>query len=287
MQGSSETQMIRGRELAAAIRAEVSTGVIALKAQGVTPRLAAVLVGQDAAISSYIEVKRRLAEKLSIIFDVIALPVTTAQSELETKLRQLSQDPAVNGIVLELPLPVNLDMDLAIRAIDPLKDVDGMTPANVGLVLRGNEKSALLSATAQACVTLAEVFGPLAGKRVAMVGKGRTVGKPLIPMLLNRHATLTVCHSETSDLKAALADCEIIFVAVGKPGLLNAGNVHPGQIVIDAGTTMQDGQLVGDTAAEVNGLVRALTPVPDGVGPLTTAFIFKNLLKAISLQQHS
>jgi methylenetetrahydrofolate dehydrogenase (NADP+)/methenyltetrahydrofolate cyclohydrolase len=205
---------------------------------------------------------------------------------LISKLKQLSKDSTVHGIILELPLPEDLDMDLAIRAIHPLKDVDGMTPANIGLVLRGDESSALLSATAQACVTLAETFGPLIGKRVAMVGKGRTVGKPLIPMLLNRHATLTICHSETSDLKAALADCEVIFVAVGKPGVLNAENLRAGQIVIDAGTTMQNGKLTGDTASDTIGILKALTPVPDGVGPLTTAFLFKNLLKAIELQQN-
>src|SRR5262249_29607960 len=153
-----------------------------------------------------------------------------------------------------------------IQMIDPRKDIDGMTPHNIGLVLMGNEKTALLSATAQAAVALAERFGPLTGKRVAMIGKGRTVGKPLIPVLLNRHATLTVCHAETKDLKGAIADCEIVFLGVGKPHLLTKENVVSHHVIVDIGTTSEDGKIVGDAAPEIFDVVRAITPVPEGVG---------------------
>jgi methylenetetrahydrofolate dehydrogenase (NADP+)/methenyltetrahydrofolate cyclohydrolase len=281
----SETELISGREPAAKIREEILAEVSLIKGKGITPRMAVVLVADDPAVLSYVEVKKRLAEKLGISFDLIAFPATTSQEELDSKLQELSLDPAVHGIVLELPLSPNLDAAQAILNIAPIKDIDGMTPTNIGLVLMGYEDKALLSATAQSCLMLAEKFGPLSGKSVAMVGKGKTVGKPLIPVLLNRHATLTICHTKTKDLKAALKDAEIVIVGVGKPGLINAKNVSEGQIIIDAGTTLVGERIMGDVSADVQGIVRALTPVPDGVGPLTTAFIFKNLLKAIKLQQ--
>jgi methylenetetrahydrofolate dehydrogenase (NADP+) / methenyltetrahydrofolate cyclohydrolase len=281
----SETELISGREPAAKIREEISAEVSAVKEKGIMPRMAVVLVADDPAVLSYVEVKKRLAEKLGIIFDLVPFPATVSQAELNQKLKDLSNDPSVHGIVLELPLSPNLDADEAILNIAPSKDIDGMTPTNIGLVLMGNEERALVAATAQACVLLAEKFGSLSGKRVAMVGKGRTVGKPLIPVLLNRHATLVVCHAETKDLEVAIQGSEIVIVGVGKPGLINANNVSAEQIIIDAGTTLVGERIMGDAAPEVQGIVRALTPVPDGVGPLTTAFIFKNLLKAIKLQQ--
>jgi methylenetetrahydrofolate dehydrogenase (NADP+)/methenyltetrahydrofolate cyclohydrolase len=149
------------------------------------------------------------------------------------------------------------------------------------------EEEALVSATAQACVMLAEAAlpGPLAGVRTGVIGKGRTVGTPLIGMLLNRQATVTVCHLRTRDLVAALRDCDVVFAAAGSPGLLNRNNIREGQVLVDAGITVTDSGIRGDVDAEsVRGFAAALTPVPQGVGPLTTAMIFKNLLRAVQLQ---
>jgi methylenetetrahydrofolate dehydrogenase (NADP+)/methenyltetrahydrofolate cyclohydrolase len=187
----------------------------------------------------------------------------------------------VDGILLELPLAAGLNANAALDRIAPGKDIDGLTAYNLGLVSAGREDEALTSATAQACILLAETQGALAGKRVALIGRGRTVGRPLMGMLINRHATVTVCHTRTRDLGAAIADCEIVMVAIGKARQITGGELRPGQIVIDAGINYLDGKLVGDVDAEsVEGVVAALTPVPGGVGPLTSALIFQNLIRA-------
>lgn len=277
---------IKGGEMADAIRAEVADRAAALRSRGVVPKLAAVSLGADPSVQSYLEVKRRAAEKLGIELESIALPENADQASLERKLAGLGADDSVQGIVLELPLPPALDTDRAICAIEPAKDVDGLTPQNLGLALASQEEKALVSATAQACVALAETFGPLAGKRVALIGKGRTVGRACIALLLNRGVTPTFCHTGTLDLAAAIKDAEIIISAAGKPGLLNKANLRPGQIIIDAGTTLEAGSLLGDAAPDAWEVAAAITPVPEGVGPLTTAFIFRNLVKAAELQHH-
>ncbi len=279
-----ETRELRGGALAAAMREEVRAAAERLSARGVHPRLVAVFVGSDPSVLNYLEVKSRAAEKTGILVENIALPPESTQAELQAKLASLAAEAGVHGILLELPLPVRFDVDAAIAAIPPHKDVDGLTPENLGLAMAGREDGALLSATAQACIALAEGEGPLPGKRVAVVGKGRTVGRPLIPMLLNRGATVTICHSKTVDLRESLEHCEIVFSGVGKPGVINARVIQAGQIIIDAGTTVVNGRLLGDASLDVWSKAAAVTPVPEGVGPLTTAFAFKNLLKAIKLQ---
>jgi methylenetetrahydrofolate dehydrogenase (NADP+)/methenyltetrahydrofolate cyclohydrolase len=205
----------------------------------------------------------------------------STQARLLEACRALSADVTVDGILLELPLAPGLDADAALDEIAPGKDIDGLTPWNLGLVSAGREEDALTSATAQACVLLAETQGALAGKRVGLIGRGRTVGRPLMGMLINRHATVTVCHTRTRDLKAAIADCDIVMVAIGKARQITGGQLRPGQVVIDAGINYLDGKLVGDVdAASVEGVAAALTPVPGGVGPLTSALIFQNLIRA-------
>ncbi len=277
-----ETKDLRGGELAQALRETIEIERDRYVAAGILPKLVAVTAGNDPAVLGYLEVKRRAAEKLDILFEVLS--AGDSEVDLIGLITKLSSDPAVHGIILELPLPVGFDADRALEAIHPAKDVDGLTAWNMGKALLKREDEAILGATAQACVLLAESFGPLEGKNIGLVGKGRTVGRPLIPMLLNRRATLTVCHSRTQDLKSALQDSAIVISAVGKAGILNASNLREGQIVIDAGTIYSDGKLVGDVAPDVKGIVAALTPVPQGVGPLTTAYLFKNLMRAIRLQ---
>lgn len=279
-----ETRELRGGALAAKIREEVRREADALKARGVNPRLAAVYVGNDASVLNYLEVKSKNAEKYGVLLEMIALPEYIDQRELETKLAALAAEENLHGIILEFPLPGHLDADRAVALIPPVKDVDGLTPWNLGLSLAGKEGEALISATAQACVLMAESEMTLAGTMAGLVGKGRTVGKPLIPLLLNRGATLVICHSKTADLKKALENCSVIFSGVGKAGVLDSRVIREGQTIIDAGTAVLNGKLMGDAALDVWGVAAAVTPVPEGIGPLTTALLFRNLLKAIRLQ---
>jgi methylenetetrahydrofolate dehydrogenase (NADP+)/methenyltetrahydrofolate cyclohydrolase len=283
-----ETKEIRGDALSKSIREEVRVEAAEWIEEGTPPRLAAVVTNSNPSVLSYVESKARVASGLGITFDLVVLPEGAGQDKLEATLKELAENDAIHGIVLELPLAGEMDLARALKLIPANKDVDGMTARNLGLLFMDREDEALVAATSQACVLLAESVKPLAGLRVGVVGKGRTVGMPLIGMLLNRHATVTICHSRTSDLAAALRDCEVVFAAVGKPGLLNKEVLVEGQILIDAGITMVDGKLRGDVDADsVSGFAAALTPVPQGVGPVTTSLIFKNLMRAMRLQRPS
>jgi len=280
-----ETIEIRGIPLAKQVKADVSREVNILVGKGIQPRMAVVMATSDPSALSYVKSKQKMATSLGIELDVIGLDTKVTQTELESVLADLSNSPSVHGILLESPLPTGLNESYALSQIIPIKDVDGLTPANLGLVTAGREAEAILAATPQACIELVETQVSLLGRKVGLVGCGRTVGRPLTQMLLNRYATLTVCHSFTKDIPEALANCEVIIVAVGKPFLINSQHIKPGQIVIDAGINIVDNLTVGDVDAKsVRGIVAALTPVPGGVGPLTSAIVFRNLIKAIHLQ---
>jgi methylenetetrahydrofolate dehydrogenase (NADP+)/methenyltetrahydrofolate cyclohydrolase len=275
------TLKLRGDVLAKSIKESVREAAARLSAAGVRPKMAVLLASQDAASVTYAEAKKKGAAALGIELEIHNLGSGTTQAQLLEACRALSADSAVHGILLELPLAPGLNADAALDAIAPCKDIDGLTPWNLGLVSAGRERDALTSATALACILLAETQGPLSGKRVALIGRGRTVGRPLMGMLVNRHATVTVCHTRTRDLREAIADCEIVMVAIGKARQITGAHLRPGQIVIDAGINYVDGKLAGDVdAASAEGVAAALTPVPGGVGPLTSALIFQNLIQA-------
>ncbi len=281
-----ETTVLRGRLLATQAREQVAERVEALTTAGMAPAMTAVIASNDAAVRSYAESKQRTAAKLGIKLDLAELPAESSQQDLEEVVGRLSADPDVHGILLELPVADRLDPDAAMAAIDPRKDVDGLTPLNLGLVMARREAEALTPATPQACIELAETQRPLAGSLVGLVGRGRTVGRPLAAMLINRDATITVCHTKTPDLAASLAPCDIVIVAAGRAGLIRGEHLRSGQIVIDAGINEVDGSLVGDVDWDsAEGIAAAMTPVPGGVGPLTTAIVFRNLLAAIDLQR--
>jgi methylenetetrahydrofolate dehydrogenase (NADP+)/methenyltetrahydrofolate cyclohydrolase len=274
--------VLRGKPLADAVRAEI----LERPRTDPVPHLAVVIASDDPAVLRYAEAKKRSAEALGLALSAVTVDPSEGQAGLEARLAALSADPAVHGILLELPLARGLDAEAAIARIDPLKDVDGLTPHNLGLVAVGREGDALLPATPAACIRLAESVAPLAGARVAVVGRGRSVGRALIPMLINRDATVTVCHTKTRDLAAAIAPCAIVFVAAGRPNLITGALVQPGQVVIDAGIAVVGDRVVGDVEAEtVAPKVAALSPVPGGVGPLTATLIFANLLRAVDLQR--
>jgi methylenetetrahydrofolate dehydrogenase (NADP+)/methenyltetrahydrofolate cyclohydrolase len=283
-----ETVLLRGAPLAEALRAEIAEQVALLTGQdgGSVPTLAVVVASADPAVAKYAEAKGRTAAKLGIELTLERVDPADGQQALDALIDRLSADPSIHGILLELPLDPRLDAERAIRRIAPEKDVDGLTPVNLGLIAAGRESEAIAPATPLACIRLAESVTPLRGKRVAVVGRGRSVGRALIPMLINRDATVTVCHTKTPDLAAAIAPAEIVFVACGAPGLIGGRQLQPGQIVIDAGISVVDDKVVGDVdAATATGVAAALTPVPGGVGPLTSTLIFHNLMQAIALQR--
>ena len=275
------TVKLRGDVLAKSVKQAVSEAAAQMNAAGAPPKMAVILASEDPAAVAYAEAKKKAAAALGIEVEIHDLGTGTTQAQLLERCRALSADATVDGILLELPLAPSLNADAALDEIAPARDIDGLTPWNLGLISAGREEEALTSATAQACILLAETQGALAGKRVGLIGRGRTVGRPLMGMLINRHATVTVCHTRTRDLKAAIADCDIVMVAIGKARQITGGQLRPGQVVIDAGINYVNGKLAGDVdAGSVEGVAAALTPVPGGVGPLTSALIFQNLIRA-------
>lgn len=277
--------LLRGSPLAEPLRAEIAAQAARAADRGVAPHMVVVAASDDPGVASYAQSKRKTAAKLGIALTVLSIDPAEGQAVLEARLAEMSAAPSVHGLVLALPLATGLDTESAIACIDPAKDVDGLTAVNLGLIALGREREAIAPATPQACIRLAESVGPLAGKRVTVVGRGRSVGRALIPMLINRDATVTVCHSRTLDLEAAIAPCDVVFVAAGRPGLVSSAHIRPGQVVIDAGITVLADGIVGDVDADaIRGTAAALTPVPGGVGPLTSTLIFANLMRAIALQ---
>ncbi|GGM02836.1 bifunctional 5,10-methylenetetrahydrofolate dehydrogenase/5,10-methenyltetrahydrofolate cyclohydrolase [Deinococcus aerophilus] len=250
------------------------------------PHLVSVLASDDDASRVYVDSKARRARRLGVDFSVRDLGATTSQEQLEAALRELSQDEAVHGVVLELPLAAGLDADAALLCVAPRKDVEGLTPANLALIAAGRETEALLPPTPRSVrFLLRRALGDdLRGRRVAVIGPGRTVGRPLTFMLNNRGVTVTLCNEHTRDLTGALAPQDAVVVAVGHTGLLHAGHLQAHHVVIDAGINVQaDGTVVGDAQAGLP--VRAQTPVPGGVGPLTSALMYQNLVRAVKLQR--
>ena len=277
--------LLKGSTLAEGIKAEVKAQINDFKTRGIEPRLAALLASDQPAVLAYAGAQQKMAEGLGLSLDLMNLDGAVSQSDLENKLTQLSEDKNIHGIILHSPLRPGLDINEAIKCIDPKKDVDGLTAVNLGLTLSGSEAEAILSATPQACLKLIESVTDISGKYVTLVGRGRTVGRPLVPLLLNRHATLTVVHRQTANLAALTRAAEILIVAIGSPKFITADYLGEDQIVIDAGINAVGNGLAGDVDFEA-ALTKAaaVTPVPGGVGTLTTAFIFKNLMKAIKLQ---
>ncbi len=281
----SATVELLGKPLAAQVRASVAEQAARRRAGGLVPAMTALLASDDPASLSYAQSKAKAAAKLGIDLEVVDLGADLSQADLEEAVGAQSARSDVHGVLLELPVTAGLDAEPALRRIHPHKDVDGLTPHNLGLIMARREHEAILPATPQACVMLAESYLPLAGRLVGLVGRGRTVGRPLAEMLVNRDATVTVCHTKTPDLRARLEPCEVVVVAAGRAGLIGSAELREGHVVVDAGINYVDGKLVGDVDAEsVAGVVAALTPVPGGVGPLTTAIVFANLMRAIALQ---
>ena len=278
---------IKGMPIANKIRAEIIDQVETLKTKGVRPKLAVLLVGDDEASVVYARSKEKVGDKLGIQVDLTVKPASSTEEEVLGIIDNLNADDNVHGILVELPLPKGISKERTMARLDPLKDVDGVHPINRGYLLGGQEHLALIPATPLACIELMTRAGiELTGKRVVLVGRGDTVGRPLASLLIKRDATITVCHTKTADITSVTKSAEIVIVAAGKAGLIHGDMLSPGQIVIDAGINPKaEGGICGDVDfASAAAVVKTITPVPGGVGSLTTTIIMNNLLKAISLQ---
>lgn len=276
--------VIDGKSVAAVIRDEVRAEVSELKSKGITPKMAVVLAGDDPASVLYARSKERACKNSGIDFELHKFAESASEEEVVAKLHELSKDSSVHGVMLELPLPRHMNKERVMMAVDPEKDVDGISPINRGRMF--TKKEGLFPVTPQSCIEILKRQGyTLEGKSVCLVGRGDTVGKPLMFLLLNENATVTVCHTRTKDLGKHTRAADIVVAAAGKAGLITKDMIAPGTVVVDAGINDLDGKTVGDVEYEpVSEVASAITPVPGGVGSLTTALIQKNLLKAISLQ---
>ena len=265
-----------GKALAARIREEVARDV---KQFGRPIGLATVLVGDDPASDVYIRLKHKASLEVGIEARDLRLPAETSEQELLTLVAELNADEAVDGILVQLPLPDGLDERRVINAIDPVKDVDGIHPVNAGLLLAGTP--AHVPGTPLGVLELLDEYGvDLEGANAVVIGRSDIVGKPVALLLLHRHATVTICHSRTRGLAAETSRADVLVAAVGVPGVVQAGMVKDGAAVIDVGITRTDAGIIGDVAPEVAGRAAFLTPVPGGVGPMTVAMLLKSTIRA-------
>ncbi|MBA1200289.1 bifunctional methylenetetrahydrofolate dehydrogenase/methenyltetrahydrofolate cyclohydrolase FolD [Pseudomonas capeferrum] len=291
MSAVASVKIIDGKATSARVLAEVREQVLALREAGTQPGLAVVLVGSDAASQVYVRNKVLRAEEVGIRSFEHRLPADTTQDELLRLIALLNADRAVNGILVQLPLPAHVDEHQVLQAISPLKDVDGFHSANVGGLAQGRD--VLTPCTPSGCMRLLhDTCGDLSGKHAVVVGRSNIVGKPMAALLLQADCTVTVVHSRTRDLQVLCRQADILIAAVGKPRLIDADWLKPGAIVIDVGINRIEvegrSRLVGDVDFEAAlPQVAAITPVPGGVGPMTIACLMKNTLLALDLQQQA
>lgn len=278
-------QIISGKELAARIKQRVSSQVEELKTGGVNPCLAVVLVGDDPASAVYVRGKESDCRECGIESRMLRLPVDTTQDQLLEQLKQLAEDRSVHGILVQLPLPAQIDEQAVIAAIPPEKDVDGFSPVNVGRMMIGEE--CFLPCTPAGCIEMLKSTGmPIAGKRAVVLGRSNIVGKPAAMLLLRENATVTICHSKTENLAQLCGEADILVAAIGKAKFVTGDMVKPGAVVIDVGINRdENGKLCGDVdfaAAEAK--ASFITPVPGGVGLMTRAMLLVNTIQAARRQ---
>ncbi len=274
-------QLIDGNALARQIRADVSGRTAALKARGIQPTLAIVLVGDDPASQVYVKHKVNDSSETGLVANLERYPADMAEADLLARIHALNDDPAVHGILVQLPLPKHMDSHQVIEAISPAKDVDGFHVASAGALMVG--QPGFWPCTPHGCMKMLESIGyDLRGKHAVVVGRSNIVGKPMAMMLLAQNATVTICHSATADLGAMTRQADVVVAAVGKANLLTADMVKPGAVVIDVGMNRNaEGKLCGDVDfAGVKDVAGWITPVPGGVGPMTRAMLLANTLEA-------
>jgi methylenetetrahydrofolate dehydrogenase (NADP+) / methenyltetrahydrofolate cyclohydrolase len=280
--------IIDGKEIAAKKKVEIAEEVDKLKKLGVTPGLAVILVGNNHASRTYVTNKEKTCRELGMHSVLIELSEMTSQEELLAKIEELNGDPAIHGILVQLPLPKHIDETRVIESISPFKDVDGFHPINIGRMMTGQD--AFLPCTPYGIMVLLEETGiSVAGKHVVVVGRSNIVGKPVGQLFLNQHATVTYCHSRTKDLKYHTSQADIVVAAVGIANFIKAEHVKEGAVVIDVGINRNEaGRLCGDVAFdEVSEKASYITPVPKGVGPMTITMLMYNTLKSAKNTLHS
>jgi methylenetetrahydrofolate dehydrogenase (NADP+)/methenyltetrahydrofolate cyclohydrolase len=285
--------VLDGFALAETVRAEVKVGVAAFqRAHGTLPGLDVVLVGEDPASQVYTRNKEKASNEVGMRGKLHRLPAATTEADLLALLEGLNRDDAVDGILVQLPLPKHIDEKKVLDAVSPKKDVDGFHPVNVGLLASG--RPGLVPCTPTGCMLLlALAKAELAGARAVVVGRSNIVGKPVAQLLLAEHATVTIAHSRTRDLPAVCREADVLVAAVGKPQMIRGDWVKEGAVVIDVGinrvpTPDGKGKLTGDVCFdEAKERARAITPVPRGVGPMTIACLLQNALRAATLRRET
>lgn len=279
-------QILDGKSLAQQIEAEIKSEVENLSQKGITPGLAVILVGNDPASQSYVNMKAKACKRTGIYSITHEMPENIAQDSLLQTIQMLNLNPNIDGILVQLPLPKHIDTTAVLEAIAPHKDVDGFHPFNMGRIFANLE--GFIPATPMGVLTLLKHYQiPIQGQNVVIVGASNIVGKPLGALFLNENATITLCHIYTQDLIAHTKKADILCVAVGKPNLITKEMVKEGAIIVDIGISkLPNGKIVGDVDFEnVAPLCEFITPVPGGVGPMTIASLLQNTLKSAKLRE--
>ena len=286
------TQIIDGRSIAKEIRTEIANDVNGLITQGITPHLSVVLVGNNPASQSYVGMKARACEEIGISSETLTYPDTLSQEDLLNVVRDLNGNPAVHGILVQLPLPDQIDENTVIMAIDPAKDVDGFHPVNVGKLAAGLTDGFAPATPSGIVELLVRSDNPPDGKHVVIVGRSNIVGKPLGMLLVQKrqgaNATVTLCHSRTPDIGAYTRQADVVVAAVGRPNTITSDMVKEGVVIIDVGSNRVEDpsrkrgyRMTGDVDFEnVSKAAKAITPVPGGVGPMTITMLLQNTLRA-------
>ena len=277
--------LLNGKEVAKKIKEDLKLEVDAIKEKGIIPKLAVVMVGNNEASKVYVKNKSKACDTIGVEFEEFLLEEDTTEEELFELIDRLNEDKNINGILVQAPIPKHLDQNKAFRRIKPEKDVDGFNPINVGDLSIGND--CFISCTPFGVMKILEYYNiELEGKNAVVLGRSNIVGKPMVQCLLSKNATVTVCHSRTQNIKEITKNADILIAAIGKAKFVTEDMVKEGAIVIDVGINRLDnGKICGDVDFEaVESKVKAITPVPGGVGPMTIAMLMNNLVKATKLQ---
>ena len=269
-----------GKPVAQAHKAVLQENMQPLLEQGVTITLGILLVGDDNAAHMYATFMEKVAKGANFGTKLVQLPETATQEEVEVVIQEFNEDTAIYGVLPLMPMPKHIDTEAVIGALDPAKDIDGLTTYNIGLVSSG--KGGYVPCTPKACMAIIDHYGiDLAGKKVVVLGRSQVVGKPVALLALDRNATVTICHSKTQNLEAELAQADVVIAAVGKAHMVHGSMLKPGCVVIDVGINDLEGQTVGDVEFDSAKTVAcAITPVPGGVGSVTTTMMLEGLYEA-------
>lgn len=280
-------KLIDGKELAQNIRTNLKEEVEELKKKGINPKLAVIMVGDDKASAVYVRNKSKACNELGIEYEEFLLDAEITMDELLSLIDKLNKDVNIDGILLQSPIPRQLDINEAFRRIDPKKDVDGFNPVNVGKLSLNQD--CFVSCTPYGIIKMLETYNvPIEGAHAVIIGRSNIVGKPLLQCLLNKNATVTICHSKTKNLEEVTKQADILIAAIGKPEFVTANMVKEGACVIDVGINRtEEGKLVGDVKfSEVSEKASCITPVPGGVGPMTIAMLMANVVKAAHYREN-